>query len=100
MFAHLLGPDNRRYAQGDWPAPTGGDDGNSESSNSDHIGRFVTTRLAVDIPADAPAGDYRLVIGVYDLGSGERLPLSGAPPVGERQAGPHALLLTRVAVPE
>jgi hypothetical protein len=100
MFAHLLGPENRRYAQGDWPALTGRDVGNSDSSNSNNTGRFVTTRLAVDIPADAPAGDYRLVIGLYDLASGERLPLSGAPAVGEMQAGPHALLLMGVAVPE
>ena len=67
LFAHLLGPDGRRYAQVDLPYPT----------SQWQPGRYSTTELPLAIPADVPLGKLRLVIGLYDPASGRRLRLGG-----------------------
>jgi hypothetical protein len=59
-------------------------------------GRYVPTHLPLTLPPDAPPGTYRVVVGLYDPASGERLPLEAASPADPAQSGPHALLLTRV----
>src|SRR5262249_32024455 len=56
LFAHLIGPDGRRYAQADLPL----------RAHQWLPGRFVSTALPLQIPADAPAGSYHLTIGLYD----------------------------------
>ena len=86
LFAHLLGPDNRRYAQIDLPYPT----------SEWQPGRYGTTDLPIAIPADAPAGAYRLSIGLYDLANGQRLPLTAADRIDPAIDGPDALLLTQI----
>jgi hypothetical protein len=86
LFAHLLGPDNQRYAQIDLPY----------STSAWQPGRYVTTELPIAIPADAPAGAYRLSIGLYDLASGQRLPLSASDRIDPALDGPDALLLTQI----
>jgi hypothetical protein len=37
---------------------------------------------SLQLPPDLPPGDYRLVVGLYDLASGRRLVAEGAPPPG------------------
>jgi hypothetical protein len=64
LFAHLVGPGNQRYAQIDLPCPT----------SQWAPGSFPTTELPIAIPASAPTGQYRLLIGLYDQASGQRLP--------------------------
>ena len=70
-FAHLVGPDGTLIAQQDNPPLNG----------------FVPTRLwypgqgfvddyTIDIPPDAPAGAYRLHIGLYDPKTGDRLAIT------------------------
>jgi 4-amino-4-deoxy-L-arabinose transferase-like glycosyltransferase len=85
LFAHLIGPDQRRYAQIDLPYPT----------SEWQPGRYPTSDLPIAIPADAPAGVYQLSIGLYDLSSGQRLPLSAADRLDPAIDGPDALLLTQ-----
>jgi hypothetical protein len=70
LFAHLIGPGDRRYAQIDQPYPT------SQWSP----GRFATTDLPIALPPDAPPGDYRLAIGLYDQPTGQRLALATTAP--------------------
>jgi hypothetical protein len=88
VFAHLIGADGRRYAQSDLPYPT---------SNWGAY-RYVTSDLALGLPADLPPGTYRLVIGLYDPQNGQRLPLQSATPVDPALDGPDALVLTDVRV--
>jgi 4-amino-4-deoxy-L-arabinose transferase-like glycosyltransferase len=88
LFAHLIGADGERIAQVDLPYPTSGW----------RAGRFETTDLPLTLPAGAPAGTYRLVIGLYDPASGQRLALRAAEPIDPALDGPDALVLTEVRV--
>jgi 4-amino-4-deoxy-L-arabinose transferase-like glycosyltransferase len=89
LFAHLIGPDGRRVAQVDLPYPTSGW----------RAGHYATTDLPLALPADALAGTYRLVIGLYDPSNGQRLRLRASAPIDPALDGPDALVLTEVRVP-
>jgi hypothetical protein len=89
LFAHLLGPQGQRRAQADVPLPT----------STWQPGRFVQTALPLALPADAPPGPYRLLIGLYEPQSSARLPLASPHAADPALSGPHALLLAEVVVP-
>jgi hypothetical protein len=89
LFAHLIGPDGKRYAQVDIPYPTSQWDAN----------RFVTTVLPLAIPARLPKGSYRLFMGLYDQESGQRLALTTNDVSVAAVDGPNALLLTKIMLP-
>lgn len=69
VFTQLVGPDGLVYGQQD---------------NQPQGGRYPTTAWEVDQPVidrydlavrdDAPTGEYRLLVGMYDLATGTRLP--------------------------
>ena len=88
LFAHLIGPDGRRVAQVDLPYQT----------SSWRAGHYSTTDLPLTLPADVPAGTYRLVIGLYDPSNGQRLALRAEAPFDPMLDGPDALVLTEVRV--
>ncbi len=88
LFAHLIGSDGRRVAQADLPYPTSGW----------RAGHYATTDLPLALPADVPAGTYRLVIGLYDPSNGQRLALHAGAPIDPALDGPDALVLTAVRV--
>lgn len=68
LFTHLLGPDNVPVAQADrLDVP-----GDSWIAGDTFIQLHQFT-----IPIDLPPGDYPLVVGVYTLPGGERLPIDG-----------------------
>lgn len=48
-------------------------------------GEAVSETLLVALPPDMPAGDYVLLLGVYDAASGARLPLAGAEDYGAQR---------------
>jgi hypothetical protein len=83
LFAHLIGPDGQRVAQVDIPYPV----------SAWQPGRYERTEVPLALPADAPAGQYRLMIGLYDPATGQRLPL-GSAAADPALNGPDALLLT------
>jgi hypothetical protein len=85
LFAHLLGPDGQRVAQVDLPTPT----------RSWPAGRYQATELPIGIPPDVPPGVYRLAIGLYDLASGQRLPLAPAA-LEPAVDGPDVLMLAEI----
>ncbi len=48
------------------------------------IGQVLTDRYGVPLPADMPPGHYTLIVGLYHIGSGERVPVAlGGGPVGD-----------------
>jgi 4-amino-4-deoxy-L-arabinose transferase-like glycosyltransferase len=90
LFAHLLNAAGERVAQVDVPLPT------SEWEPP----RTYLSELPLTLPADAPPGSYRLLLGLYDPASGERLPLAPAHAADPALSGPHALPLTRLEAAE
>ncbi|NOZ05930.1 MAG: glycosyl transferase, partial [Chloroflexi bacterium] len=70
VFVHLVGPDGQIWAQHDAP-PGGGFFPTSFWQSGD----TVADTHELTLPADAPAGTYRLLAGLYDPGSGARLPV-------------------------
>ena len=78
-FVHLIGPDGNMVAQWDqrplngflptsyWPPR-----------------QVIADDYQIAIPADAPPGDYRLEVGLYDLATMARLPVTrGGEPAGD-----------------
>jgi hypothetical protein len=71
LFLQLLNTDGTPMAQHDGP-PVGG----YAPTTSWTRGQHVISRHAVWPPATTPAGDYRLIAGLVDPQSGQRLPAS------------------------
>jgi 4-amino-4-deoxy-L-arabinose transferase-like glycosyltransferase len=70
VFAHVLDGEGRLVAQQD-SEPAGG----SRPTTSWSSEEVIIDRLGILLPADAVGGEYRLVVGMYQLDSGERLPV-------------------------
>ncbi len=70
VFVHLVGPDGQIWAQDD-AAPGGGFFPTSFWQSGD----TVTDTHELTLPEDVPAGIYHLVVGLYQPGSGARLPV-------------------------
>jgi len=71
VYVHVLGPTGEVLVQSDgepagWRRPTTGW----------AVGEVVKDERVLSIPRDAAGGAYEIVTGMYDLGTGERLPLS------------------------
>ncbi|MCL4369697.1 MAG: hypothetical protein M1380_02155, partial [Chloroflexi bacterium] len=82
VFVHLLGPDDRKVAQTDsQPA------GDTHPTHDWTPGEKVVDLRALPVAADAPPGEYRLVVGLYRPASGDRLRLlrEGRPPSTQLQ---------------
>jgi uncharacterized membrane protein YhaH (DUF805 family) len=95
VFLHLLDSAGRRVAQID-VAPGGGD---APPTSAWEPGRQIAVPLPLPLPADLPAGEYQLVMGLYDVTTGQRLALLEGPPADRARAGPEALLLTTITLP-
>ena len=87
LFAHLIGPGGRAFGL-DLPLAN---DGWQE-------GRYVPSELPVALPPDLAPGRYRLMVGVYDAASGERLD-PGVSAADVALDGVGALLLDTIDVP-
>jgi 4-amino-4-deoxy-L-arabinose transferase-like glycosyltransferase len=83
LFAHLVGSDGVRVSQADIPLATAGWT----------PGTVVRTEIAVPLPAALPAGSYRLYLGVYRRGDGQRLAVTSAIPPEPERSGAAALPL-------
>jgi 4-amino-4-deoxy-L-arabinose transferase-like glycosyltransferase len=92
VFVVVLAGDGRRVAQIDAAI----DDGMFPTWQA---GQQFGTALPIALPGDLPAGEYRVVLGVYDPGANARLPLTVAPALPAQVDGPDALLLTTVTIP-
>ena len=73
VFVHLLAADGQLHGQVDrFPA-----DGAAPTSGwaPDQV---IVDRLSLPIAVDAPPGEYRITVGMYDASSGTRLPIADA----------------------
>jgi hypothetical protein len=68
----LLGPDGQVYGQRD-AAPAGGDAPTSTWSP----GEVLRDTYWLTVASDAPLGEYQLIVALYMLETGERLPVQG-----------------------
>jgi hypothetical protein len=73
VFLHLLGPGGERYAQHDDPPLRG-----IQPMTHWQAGEILPDRRSLELPQIMPPGRYRLEVGVYELGSGHRLPIADA----------------------
>jgi hypothetical protein len=70
-FVHLLGPNGALVAQDDQPPRNG-----FLPTTIWQPDLIISDRYTIVVPLDAETGTYSLVAGMYDLASGERLPVS------------------------
>lgn len=70
VFTHLIGPNGQLYGQWDNP-PVRGTYPTTEWSP----GESVVDQYEIVVSSDAPPGDYHLLAGLYDPGTGTRLPV-------------------------
>jgi hypothetical protein len=89
IFLHLMGPGGELIWQDDGAAVHG-----ARPTWSWEIGEVVVDPHTLMLPRDLPEGDYRLVTGLYDWQTGERLP--AITPGGERLAGDQIAVATFV----
>ena len=69
VTVQLVGPDGRVYGQHDAPPLAG-----AAPTSAWAPGEVLADTYRFTVAADAPAGEYRLIVGVYSPTSGERLP--------------------------
>ncbi len=93
VFVHLVGPDGQNHGQTDH-VPSAGTAPTTSWAPTQVIVDEV--RLAVD--ADAPPGDYRIAVGMYDPSSGGRLPITD--PAGHPLPDARAFLPVTVTISE
>jgi hypothetical protein len=85
VFVHLLGPEGQVVAQRD-SEPVGG----TRPTMNWQPGEPISDRYGLWLPADLPAGDYRLVAGLYHAETGDRVPVAALPSalLGTGRTGP------------
>jgi hypothetical protein len=79
IYLHLRRGDDDQTAWTTWDGPvTNSDDGRYYSTLVWEPGEYISDERILDIPpTEIPPGDgYRLVIGMYDLQTGERVPVT------------------------
>ena len=89
VFVHLAGPDDAPISQADAP-PINGFHPTSEWMPGD----LLADVHKLVIPIDVPPAEYRLLVGMYDPWSLERLPVRNGDPAGQTDA----IYLTRIPI--
>jgi hypothetical protein len=89
VFTQLLGPDGQVYAQWDNPPQAGRYPTTAWAKNDTVVDRYTLT-----LREGAPPGDYRLLVGMYDPVTGQRLPVR----VDGQPQPNNAILLTTLSL--
>jgi hypothetical protein len=89
VFTQLIGPDGQVWAQWDNP-PQAGRYPTTAWADKDR----VVDRYTLALRDGAPPGDYRLLVGMYDPTSGQRLPAA----VNDQPQPDQAIELTRLSL--
>ncbi|MBI4770230.1 MAG: hypothetical protein HY784_07430 [Chloroflexi bacterium] len=73
VFVHLLGPDGLVHGQVDaWPVS------GTQATSQWKPGEKIEDHYRIQVPADAPPGEYTVEVGLYLLATLERLPVLNA----------------------
>jgi 4-amino-4-deoxy-L-arabinose transferase-like glycosyltransferase len=91
VFVHLVGPEGELVATGDSQPQSG-----RYPTSLWEPGETVLDNHRFDVPAGLPPGPYQVLVGLYDLATGERLP---AKDIGGRAWPDGAARLTQVGAP-
>lgn len=86
-FVHLRDPQDQTVAQSDG-LPGGG----SYLTSLWDPGEVISDTVTVPLPAELPAGEYTLAVGLYEAATGQRLPVPAS-------AEDNSLRLTQVRLP-
>jgi 4-amino-4-deoxy-L-arabinose transferase-like glycosyltransferase len=92
-FIHVIDEEGQRVAQLDTPI----DDGLFESWQA---GQQFGAPLPIELPANLPNGEYRVVLGLYTLADGARIPLTFGEALPPSIAGPDAIRLFSFSIGE
>jgi hypothetical protein len=95
VFVRLLDANGQRVAGID-VVPGGAD---YPPTSAWQPGRQIAVPLPMALPADLPPGEYRLVLGLYDMASGARLPITQGVAADAALDGPEVALLTMLRLP-
>jgi len=81
VFVHLLGPNDTLWGQHDSEP-----DGGSRPTTAWRPGESITDNHGLPIPPGTPPGNYEIEIGLYDVATGQRLPVydPDGKPAGDR----------------
>ncbi len=71
VFTKLLGPDGQFWAEWDNPPQAGRYPTTAWAEQDNVVDRYTLT-----LSEGAPSGQYRLLVGMYDLATGQRLPVT------------------------
>ena len=93
VFAQLLAEDGQVVAQHD-KQPL---DGQFPTTRWEAGARF-TDRHVFRLPPDLPPGTYAIALGFYDVGTGERLPVTAGGALGQATTSPDALVIGGITV--
>jgi len=72
VFIHLIGEEGHVWGQGDSPPADG-----FYLTTEWEEGEIIRDQHGIAIPPEAPAGEYRLYVGMYLVSTGERLAVRG-----------------------
>ena len=70
VFIHMVAPDGRIWAQDDSLLEHGG-----VLTSAWEVGQLVPGQYRLDVPLNAPPGEYSLYVGLYYWETGQRLPV-------------------------
>jgi 4-amino-4-deoxy-L-arabinose transferase-like glycosyltransferase len=73
VFVHLLGAGGQLIAQRDSEPMSG-----MQPTSTWKVGEWIVDRHGILLPDDLPAGEYRLIVGLYDPISGDRLSITSS----------------------
>jgi hypothetical protein len=94
-FAHLWGPPNPATGGPIWGQDDTEPCRRGYPTSSWDVGEIVVDNLEIPIPAEAPSGDYSIVMGFYQWPSLERLPVLEAP---SQDVADNVVTMTQVQV--
>ncbi len=80
LFAHLLDANGERVAQLDWQPR---DSGGLRPTSSWTAGERIVDSEVMELPMNLATGEYRMVVGLYDWESGDRLPVTSGTDTGQ-----------------